>query len=176
MERERLKAIDRKKKKVVARQVSSRMSLNCGTENPGSLKCIFYVLEGNEMATVLRPKELHQGYVGVMHGGYTASVLDEVMGRANRIVEENGIINPYVTAKIEISYLKPILIGRTYYVYGRIEKEEGRKHFTSAEIIDNDGNVYAMAEAIFVRIVTTDVDIAGKEGFVPLSDSDPKEL
>lgn len=181
MERERLKKIDRKKKKVLAKQISSRMSLNCGTENPGSLKCTFYVLEGNEIGTVIHPKELHQGHMGIMHGGYVASVLDEAMGRSNCQRDENGYaVYPFVTASMEVVFIRPLLIGETYYVYGRVDREEGRKNFDSAEIIDDEGNVYAMAEALFINTTVNDVDIVdkttAKEGFAPLSDDDPKEL
>lgn len=180
MERERLKKIDRKRKKVVAKQPLSRMSPCCGTENPGSLKCIFYVLEGDEIATVIRPKELHQGHVGLLHGGYTASVLDETMGRANWRKNENGIINPYVTANMEISYMKPAKIGETYYVFGRVDREDGKKNFNSAEILDADGNVYAMAEALFINASKAGDGISEKvmirEELEPLSDDDPKEL
>ena len=42
------------KKKVIRRQISTTNSITCGTENPASLGCVFYELEGGEVATVFK--------------------------------------------------------------------------------------------------------------------------
>ena len=73
---------ERTKKTVKDKQLISSGSMTCGKDNPASLGCEYYELEGGEVATFFVPTELHQGHTGILHGGMSASVLDEVMGRS----------------------------------------------------------------------------------------------
>ena len=148
------KKISRTKKRVIRRQALTTNSIVCGTENPASVGCIFYELEDGEVAARFTPGIWHEGHTGVMHGGLISSVLDEVMGRSNRIYNEatGEFRAPYVTGEITVRFLQPILIGENMIAYGRVEREEGRKRFISAEVVDEAGNVRAVAASTFFRV------------------------
>ncbi len=182
-------------KKVIYKQLPTPNSITCGPENPASLGCQYYVLEDKEVATVFVPKQVHEGQLGIVHGGLSAAVLDELMGRAvlafhEEEIEEDmdhdidydmdRVISRYVTAEMTTRYKKPILIGHKIYGYGRVISHEGRRTFASAELMDEGGERVATAEAVFVEIKVsrdklTDKIVKG-ENRQNLSKKDPKAL
>ena len=174
--------IDRIKSRVEGKQLSTPNSITCGTGNPGSLKCIFYDLENGEVATVFTPQRIHEGHTGIMHGGLSAAVLDETMGKATihrTAKSEEEWLPKYVTAEMTTKYLKPILIGNKMFVYGRVDKIEGRCCFTSAEITDEEGEVMATATGVYVKVDHLR-DVLPAEDYLKqiafLTESDPVEL
>lgn len=58
-----------------------------------SLGCVFYKLEGGEAATIFRCSRWHEGHEGIMHGGMSAAVLDEVMASATGVYVSVDIVN-----------------------------------------------------------------------------------
>ena len=52
----------------------------CGDANPIGLNLDDIRREGDEVHATLRPRTDYQGYPGVLHGGISATALDEVMG------------------------------------------------------------------------------------------------
>ena len=168
------------KKKVIRRQALTTTSITCGTENPASVGCIFYELEDGEVAARFTPGIWHEGHTGMMHGGLISSVLDEVMGRSNRIFNETTgeFRAPYVTGEITVRFLKPIFLGETMTAYGRVIGEEGRKRFITAEVMDEEGTVRAVASSTFFRMEVgehrIDAKKPGNKG--ELLPEDPLEL
>lgn len=168
------------KRKVLRKQISTTNSITCGTENPASLGCVFYELEGGEVATVFKCGRWHEGHEGIMHGGMSGAVLDEVMGRANRSYDRltGGLKVPVVTAEMTVKYLKPIMSGELMTAYGRIEKKEGRKRFASGEILNEAGEVMASATGVYVSvdIVDTNADWEQAQLGAEPGPDDPEEL
>ena len=70
------------KYKVEKKQFNSRMCLVCGMENSFGLKAFFYELENNELLAVFSPLAEHQSYPGRLHSGIASAMLDETIGRA----------------------------------------------------------------------------------------------
>ena len=61
----------------------SSMCLVCGKDNPFSLHAqIVEHPEKDEVVCYFTPQEIHQSYPDRVHGGISAAVLDEVIGRA----------------------------------------------------------------------------------------------
>lgn len=173
---------ERTKSRVEGKQLSTPNSITCGGNNPGSLKCDFYDLENGEVATFFTPQQIHEGHTGIMHGGLSAAVLDEVMGRAtiHRTASgEEDWLPKYVTAEMTTKYLKPILIGNKMYVYGRVDKIEGRCCFASAEIIDENREIMATAFGVYVKVDKLRDSLPAEEYLNKigiLTEDDPKEL
>ena len=168
------------KKKVIRRQISTTNSITCGTENPASLGCVFYELEGGEVATVFKCGRWHEGHEGIMHGGMSGAVLDEVMGRANRSYDRltGGLKVPVVTAEMTVKYLKPIMSGEVMTAYGRIDSKDGRKRFASGEILNEAGEVMASSTGVYVSVDFVDNNTDQKQAQLgmELGPDDPEEL
>lgn len=147
--------ITRKKSKVIAKQLPTTSGIICGTENPVSLHCRFYELESGEVATMFTPEEIHEGHRGIMHGGISGAVLDELMGRAtlhSNIYKDKDWVTSSVTAEMTVKYKKPILVGQKMYGFGRIDRAEGRCFYNSAEILDENGEVMSTATGVYVQV------------------------
>ncbi|MBQ9960309.1 MAG: PaaI family thioesterase [Firmicutes bacterium] len=111
--------------------------------------------DDGELITVFIPHETQIGVEGGMHTGLCAMVFDETMGRAvNNLLRRADLReeSKFVTAEMTVNFNKPIPVETEMYSWARIEKEEGRCMFTSAEIIDKNGEVFATAKGRFVRI------------------------
>src|SRR5262249_62237113 len=59
----------------------SRACFVCGTNNPGGLDCA-PEREGKKVILRFTPGDTHRGFSKAVHGGITASLLDEVVGVA----------------------------------------------------------------------------------------------
>ncbi|MGI6685753.1 MAG: PaaI family thioesterase [Bacillota bacterium] len=117
------------------------MCFACGKQNPIGLKLKFYV-DNEEYITVFTPNEEHQGYPGIMHGGLTATILDEITAR---YAWSKGKVA--FTASLNVRYRKGIPIGKPVTFKSRLVKKRGRLYEMEAEAILEDGTVAAEATA-----------------------------
>ena len=90
----------------------------------------------------------YEGPPGCVHGGFIAAGFDEVLGftqaHANR---------PGMTASLKIDYRSPTPLHRELHYRGRIERVDGRKTFTTAELlVADDGRVCAQATGLFIAV------------------------
>jgi len=170
----------RNKSKVLGKQPPTPTSITCGFDNPASLGCVFYELESGELAAPFTAAAIHEGHDGIMHGGLSAAIIDETMGRSNAVYNKRKGRNyvPVVTAEMTTSYLKPIPVGKPMVAYGRIEKEDGRKRYASGEILDEDGQVMLRARALFITVdFIEDMESAARiHECRTLSENDPEKL
>lgn len=170
----------RTKSKVLGKQPSTSTSITCGSDNPASLGCVFYELESGEAAAPFTAQKIHEGHDGIMHGGLSAAVVDETMGRSHVVYNKKKGRDyvPVVTAEMTTNYIRPIETGKPMVAYGRIEKEDGRKRFATGEILDKDGAIMLTAKALFITVdFIEDVESTTKiHERQPLCETDPKEL
>lgn len=125
-----------------------QMCFCCGSKNPIGLKLAFEDVPGGRMRTVWRPREEHQGFKDIVHGGLVATVLDEVM---IRMLYHRGV--SAVTGTMETKLVKPLRAGRDYRFEAWLVKERGRAVLTEAEAIDAEsGERVAWGKATCIRV------------------------
>ncbi len=120
----------------------------CGGDNAAGMKLTFEQDNVNRRIVgqfVLG--ERYQGGGGFAHGGIIAMLLDEAMGKACRFRDVRA-----VTAELTVEYLKPIDVTKEIVVEGRETETKGRNIFTTGEIRDPGGVVFARGRARFVVI------------------------
>jgi acyl-coenzyme A thioesterase PaaI-like protein len=129
------------------KQPNSRQCFVCGTENPVGLRLMFYQAASGEVTAEFTPPEHYQGYPGVLHGGITASILDEAAGRA-----QMGNFSPrfMFTAKLVVRYRKSVPVGQMLKIIGRAGKNKGRFAEGWAGIYNADGELLAEADSLLV--------------------------
>lgn len=118
----------------------------CGKANPIGLRQRF-VVEEDEYVTYFTPRKEHQGYKGIVHGGITSTLLDEVMAR---YAMDKGCYS--VTAELTVRFKKPAVIGRRLRFAAKIDSSNGRSVTTSATATDDDGIVIATATGRMVKV------------------------
>ncbi len=87
----------------------------------------------------------YEGPPGFVHGGWVACAFDEVLGIANIV---SG--NPGMTARLTVHYRKPTPLFRELVLRARVERVEGRRIMSRAEMYDGD-TLTAEAEGLFVQ-------------------------
>lgn len=121
--------------------------LVCGSDNPIGLQTRPRTdpeTAGAEL-TVAIPQRF-QGWSGIVHGGILATLLDEVSIYA--CMAQGG---HFVTAGINIRYLKPVPVDRELVVRAEVIESRRRKRSVRARL-ELDGVVHAEAEATVMQV------------------------
>jgi len=131
-------------------QPSSRNCFVCGRENALGLRARWRSDRASgEARGELSIPEAFNGFPGVVHGGIVAALLDEAMVRSALL--EGGFEDLMVTARMEVSYLRPVPTCVPVIAAGRMVKSGKRRATASAELRLADGQVAARAQALLVR-------------------------
>ena len=120
----------------------------CGTANPIGLNLEFY-RSGDAVCADIILGKYHEGWENMAHGGIISTLLDEVMSWT--ILYFKRIF--FVTRKMEVKYVKPVVIGTPLTVRGKLIKEK-REGFVEvqAEIRDEGGKILCKAVGEFVEL------------------------
>jgi acyl-coenzyme A thioesterase PaaI-like protein len=160
--------------RVRAKQENARMCLVCGLKNPFGLRSAFYELENDELLALFRPMEEHQSYPNRLHGGIATAVLDETIGRAIRIHDQEvwG-----VTMEFNSRYRQPLPLTEELRVVGRITKDARRYFEGTGEILLADGRVAVEGRGKYLKLPLdkiADFDFEAQEWRVVPADDDPE--
>jgi uncharacterized protein (TIGR00369 family) len=129
-------------------QLQKNHCFGCGTANPEGMRLRFvYDDERNCFVCKFRLGKRYTGPPGHCHGGIIATILDEAMGKVNKL--RNVVA---VTSEMTVNFLKPVPLNQPLRVESREESVNGRKHINVAEILDQQGEVLARSRGLFVAI------------------------
>ena len=118
----------------------------CGPHNPHGLHLSNFSFEGDQYVCHFTPQHHHQGWVGLVHGGIVAALLDEIM---TRMLWEQGI--NAMTGELNVRYRQPAAIGQCLTVRGWVKRKRGKLIATEARMELADGSVVAEAQGKFVE-------------------------
>jgi acyl-coenzyme A thioesterase PaaI-like protein len=120
----------------------------CGPDNPDGMHLKFRFDEAGGRAWCrFRLPLRFQGPPGHAHGGIIATILDEAMGKVNKL---RAVIA--VTKTMEVEYLKLVPLRKSLMVEGRERSVRGRKHVNVAQILNEKGEVLARSRGLFIAI------------------------
>lgn len=118
----------------------------CGQHNPCGLGLEAW-RDGDDIRGRVHFGEHHSGGPMFAHGGAVATALDDCLGFLAYVIQE-----PVVTARLDVSYRKPVLLNTEYTLHARMTGREGRKMHTVVTMHDEDGTLAAEADALFVTV------------------------
>lgn len=125
----------------------SSMCLVCGKDNPFSLNAQFVEnAETGEVTCYFEPQEMHQSYPDRVHGGISAAILDEAIGRAVQI-EHPEVWG--VTISLDLKYRRPVPYGGKLVCRARCTKLGRRTFEGEGEILDANGKVAVSAKGVY---------------------------
>ncbi|MUL49438.1 PaaI family thioesterase [Mycobacterium sp. CBMA293] len=88
----------------------------------------------------------HEGGPNVAHGGWTAGVLDEILGHVPLHHDQLS-----VTATLTVNFRKPVPVGRPLRARAWVDKIDGQKWYISGELVlSATDSVLATATGIWV--------------------------
>ena len=130
----------------------------CGPESEFGLHVVARI-DGDEIRATYTFSPKHSGAPGIAHGGTVAALVDDVCGFLLFVVRE-----PAVTRKLEVEYLKPVLIGVPYDLVAKVERREGRKLFVSCEGHSPDGVLTFRGGGLFLVVDVSHFDLGTTSG------------
>jgi len=120
----------------------------CGPDNPDGMHLKFTLEE--ERKTFVCDFTLDKRYTGPpghCHGGIIATILDEAMGKVNKLRQVIA-----VTKEMTVEYLKPVPLNQPLRVESREVSVHGRQHINMAEILNRKGEILARSKGVFIVI------------------------
>jgi uncharacterized protein (TIGR00369 family) len=120
----------------------------CGKNNPDGMHLKFtYDEEHDCFVCRFRLNKRYTGPPGHAHGGIIATILDEAMGKINKL--RNVVA---LTSQITVDYLKPVPLNKPLRVESREVRVRGRRHVNMAEILNPKNEVLARSRGLFIAI------------------------
>lgn len=135
------------------KQPNSHYCFLCGLANPIGLKLAFYQIDDKRVEVHYVPREEHQGYPGVLHGGITCALLDETIGRT--LVPDDIWA---MTVSLNVRFRAPIPLQTPLTVVGELTRLRSRTMEGTGKVILEDGTVAATAEAKYILLSEDKVD------------------
>jgi uncharacterized protein (TIGR00369 family) len=94
------------------------------------------------------------GHPGILHGGFTAALLDDVLGWAasteRKALKLEGAT---FTANLNVNYRRPVLAESVHLVEVRVDRvEKEKKVFLSATVSDAEGRVCVEATSLYIVV------------------------
>ena len=157
--------------KIDSSQNISKHCLVCGTENKLGLHARFYQTEDKEVIGLFSARHEHQSYPGITHGGISAALLDEVIGRAIMAFYDETTFG--ITIDLRLRYHKPVPLNVELKSIGRITKDKGRIFEGSGELLLPNGDVAVSAQGKYMKRNLSQLncdDFAAEEWFCPDGD------
>ena len=129
-------------------QMQKNYCFACGTNNPDGMRLKFTLDEKTKTSQCrFRLDKRYTGPPGHCHGGIIATILDDAMGKVNKLRHVVAL-----TREMTVEYLKPVPLNKPLHVVGRETKVRGRTHVNTAEILNNKNEVLARSTGIFIAI------------------------
>ncbi len=120
----------------------------CGRNNTEGMRLKFtYDEERDCFVCRFRLGKRYTGPPGHAHGGIIATILDEAMGKVNKLRHVVAL-----TSQITVDYRKPVPLNRPLRVESREVRVKGRQHINMAEILNQKDEVLARSRGLFISI------------------------
>jgi uncharacterized protein (TIGR00369 family) len=126
---------------------ASNHCFGCGPANTVGLHLEFFLASDGSVVSLPVVTNAFDGHPGYLHGGIIATMLDETMSKA---VRAQG--RPSMTRKIEVDYLRPVPSSIPLRIEGRVVRNEKRKHWAEATILNQGGIVLAHSKGLFIEV------------------------
>jgi uncharacterized protein (TIGR00369 family) len=120
----------------------------CGKDNSQGMRMKFTFDEAhNCFVSRFRLGKRYTGPPGHTHGGIIATILDEAMGKVNKLRQVVAL-----TKQITVDYLKPVPLNQPLRVESRERSVRGRRHINVAEILNEKDEVLARGRGLFISV------------------------
>src|SRR3954468_21750969 len=128
--------------------VKKNLCFACGKDNPHGMHLKFLLdSERNHFVSHFRLSKRYTGPPGHCHGGIIATILDDAMGKVNKLHHVIAL-----TREMTVEYLKPVPLQKPLRVEGRELSVRGTQHINAAEILNEKNEVLARSRGVFIAI------------------------
>jgi uncharacterized protein (TIGR00369 family) len=129
-------------------RLQKNLCFACGKNNREGMRLRFtYDEERDLFVCRFRLGKRYTGPPGHAHGGIIATILDEAMGKVNKLRHVVAL-----TSTITVDYLKPVPLNKPLRVESWEIRVRGRYHTNVAEILNQKGEALAHSRGLFIAI------------------------
>ena len=130
------------------RKAKKNFCFACGQDNLEGMRLKFHLDDASKRFVCrFRLSKRYTGPPRHCHGGIIATILDDAMGKLNKLRDVLAM-----TAKMTVEYLKPVPLYKPLHVESREISKRGRRLTHIAEILDEKGSVLARSRGVFVVV------------------------
>jgi uncharacterized protein (TIGR00369 family) len=130
------------------RRMQRNYCFACGQDNPNGMRLKFILDEERQTFVCrFRLSKRYTGPPGHCHGGIIATILDDAMGKVNKLHHVVAL-----TREMTVEYLKPVPLQQPLRVEGREISVRGTQHINAAEILNEKNEVLARSRGVFIAI------------------------
>ena len=135
-------------KKKATVQIPRNFCFVCGNDNTQGMRLKFTIdPKGPLVRGVFMIAHRYVGPPKGVHGGIVATIVDEAMGKLNRL---EGVIA--LTAEMTVQYLQIVPLGRKIIVEARPLERKGRNYWRECTISDARGKILVRGKGRFVKV------------------------
>lgn len=120
-----------------------------GANSAVHIPCYFYSPKEKALRGPIHFREGSESHRGLCHGGAMTSAMDDVLGHLCFLASSDGPWNG-ATVQVNCNLKRPVRVGQTLYIEGRVVRQEKKKVFIEATLSDENGDVYAVMEGISI--------------------------
>ena len=131
----------------------------CGPSNPVGLKMRF-ATDGEAMVSTLTVPPHLCGWANLVHGGVSATILDEIMSRV--VLHRTRRLG--LTKSMSTEYLRPAHIGDELTAVGRLIDSDGRRANAEGTLYDSSGKPCVRSTGVFALTDPERLRAKGIEG------------
>ncbi len=129
-------------------QLQKNYCFACGQNNPDGMRLKFTLDEQRRtFVSRFRLIKRYTGPPGHCHGGIIATILDDAMGKVNKL---HNVVA--LTREMTVEYFKPVPLHKPLRVEGREVSVRGTQHINMAEIFNEKDEVLARSRGVFIAI------------------------
>src|SRR5260370_28075642 len=116
----------------------------CGPNNKEGMRLKFILDESRQTFICrFRLSKRYTGPPGHAHGGIIASILDDAMGKVNKLHHVVAL-----TREMTAEYLKPVPLHKPLHAEGREVSVQGPQHINEAQIRNQKNEVLAPSKSV----------------------------
>ncbi len=126
----------------------------CGRQNPRGLGIDGFTVDGDRIHAGFRPHPEHRGLVSQLHGGLSATALDEIMVWSGILLA--GVLS--VTGTMSLRYHDPVPSEGDLLLTGWIEERRGKRLRLAGTLTDRTTPDRPHVSATGLYVTTTTVE------------------
>lgn len=119
----------------------------CGEANPHGLQ-LRSRIENDRVVLDYTPRDRDRGWMHIVHGGITMTLMDEVMTWAAMLAVRGACVAAEMTSRLK----SPVEVGQALRVEGYVSETKSRVVLTESRILDGEGRVLASATGKYMRM------------------------
>ncbi|KRX00146.1 hypothetical protein PPERSA_10645 [Pseudocohnilembus persalinus] len=108
------------------------------------------VLKFAKTAKILIPHKSTQGHIGKVHGGFTASIIDESMGQLVAIFQAHKMA---ATTHLNLKYKQPVYLEQEYLIITQVLQADEKDIVIQCDIYDKNMRIAVSATGKFRRLI-----------------------